>query len=200
MSQVKIQGNASGTGIFTIASPNSNSNRTLDLPDNSGTVMTSASAVARNQMFAGAVLQVVSTTKTDFFTTTSSSFTDVTGLSVSITPTSASSKILVLANVSYGSSADDVLIRLVRDSTHIGTGTGGSANNGFNQTNGNAPVRYAMQTGSVCYLDSPATTSATTYKIQIVAQGGTSTACVNRRGENTTYGGSSMITVLEVAA
>ncbi len=50
MSQVKIQGNASGTGIFTIASPNSNSNRTLDLPDNSGTVMTSASALTVSQL------------------------------------------------------------------------------------------------------------------------------------------------------
>jgi hypothetical protein len=44
MSQVKIQGNASGTGIFTIASPNSNTNRTLDLPDNSGTILTTGTA------------------------------------------------------------------------------------------------------------------------------------------------------------
>jgi hypothetical protein len=49
MSQVKIQGNASGTGIFTIASPNSNSNRTLDLPDNSGTVITTGSTAGVSQ-------------------------------------------------------------------------------------------------------------------------------------------------------
>ncbi len=41
MSQVKIQGNASGTGIFTIASPNSNNNQTLTLPDSTGTIATS---------------------------------------------------------------------------------------------------------------------------------------------------------------
>ncbi len=53
MSQVKIQGNASGTGIFTIASPNSNSNRTLDLPDNTGTIVTTGStAVVTDAMLA----------------------------------------------------------------------------------------------------------------------------------------------------
>jgi len=42
MSLVKIQGNASGTGEFTIAAPNSNTNHTLTLPDNTGTFLTSA--------------------------------------------------------------------------------------------------------------------------------------------------------------
>ncbi len=50
MSQVKIQGNASGTGIFTIAAPNSNNNQTLTLPDNTGTLMSSASTVAAGQL------------------------------------------------------------------------------------------------------------------------------------------------------
>ena len=40
MSQVKVQGNASGTGIFTIESPNSNSNVTLTLPTTAGTILT----------------------------------------------------------------------------------------------------------------------------------------------------------------
>jgi hypothetical protein len=48
MSKVQLQGNVSGTGVFTIASPNSNTDRTLTLPDNSGTVLTSASAVTQN--------------------------------------------------------------------------------------------------------------------------------------------------------
>jgi hypothetical protein len=46
MSLVKIQGNASGTGEFTIAAPNSNTNRTLTLPDNTGTILTTASTIA----------------------------------------------------------------------------------------------------------------------------------------------------------
>jgi hypothetical protein len=47
MSLVKVQGNASGTGIFTIASPNSNTDRTLSLPDSSGTVATAESTLAQ---------------------------------------------------------------------------------------------------------------------------------------------------------
>lgn len=47
MSQVTIQGNASGTGIFTIASPNSNTNRTLTLPDSTGTIATAESTLAQ---------------------------------------------------------------------------------------------------------------------------------------------------------
>jgi hypothetical protein len=42
MSLVKVQGNASGTGIFTIASPNSNTDRTINLPDSNGTILTTA--------------------------------------------------------------------------------------------------------------------------------------------------------------
>lgn len=48
MSKVQLQGNASGTGIFTIASPNSNTDRTLTLPDNTGTILTSASTITQN--------------------------------------------------------------------------------------------------------------------------------------------------------
>lgn len=44
MSLVKIEGNASGTGVFTVASPNSNTDRTLTLPDNSGTLFASNSS------------------------------------------------------------------------------------------------------------------------------------------------------------
>jgi hypothetical protein len=48
MSKVQLQGNVSGTGVFTIASPNSNTDRTLTLPDNTGTILTSASSVTQN--------------------------------------------------------------------------------------------------------------------------------------------------------
>lgn len=44
MSIVKVSGNPSGTGIFTIAAPNSNTDRTLTLPDNTGTILTTATA------------------------------------------------------------------------------------------------------------------------------------------------------------
>ena len=67
MSRVVIKGDASGTGDFTIAAPNSNTDRTLTLPDVTGTVLTSGS----NADFpAGSVLQVVSTTTDGLITTT----------------------------------------------------------------------------------------------------------------------------------
>jgi hypothetical protein len=50
MSKVKIEGNASGTGTFTIAAPNSNTDRTFNLPDEAGTVLTSASDIAASQI------------------------------------------------------------------------------------------------------------------------------------------------------
>jgi hypothetical protein len=49
MSNVALSGNASGTGTFTIASPNSNTDRTLNLPDNSGTVVSTGSTAAVTQ-------------------------------------------------------------------------------------------------------------------------------------------------------
>ena len=69
----------------------------------------------------GKVGQVLQTVKTDTFTSTSTSFTDITGLSVSITPSSTSSKILVMAHVmGHGqNAANHGLFRLLRDSTVV---------------------------------------------------------------------------------
>jgi hypothetical protein len=57
LSKISLSGNASGTGTFTIASPSGNTDRTLDLPDNSGTVVsTGSTAVVTQAMLATAVL------------------------------------------------------------------------------------------------------------------------------------------------
>ena len=87
MSKISIEGNASGTGTFTIASPNSNSNFTLDIP--------SASGVIDRLNRAGNVLQMVEGTMAadTGLTSTSSTFIDV-GLSASITPTTSGNKIV----------------------------------------------------------------------------------------------------------
>ena len=117
----------------------------------------------------GSILQVVQTIKTDSFTTTSTSFTDVTGLSVSITPSSTSSKILVIANVPFArdGTGSDAWVRLVRDSTIIGNGNSGYF--------GQAAGQYGLDpsTASRICLDSPATTSAVTYKIQVATANNT---------------------------
>ena len=172
MSSIKLESNASGTGIFTIASPNSNTNRTLTLPDNTGTILTSATTTG---FPAGSVLQVVSATKTDTFSTASTSLVDVTGLSVSITPKSATSKILVMTTFMYSSNSGTGYPRVVmkRDSTTIFAGTPVSNRLGvLNQTNVyNADSNFALQVAAN-FIDEPATTSALTYKIQALQTSG----------------------------
>jgi len=122
----------------------------------------------------GAVLQVVQTAKTDTFTTTSAmpTFVDVTGLSAAITPSSSSNKILVTVTGMLGSTATyGCAVNLLRGATSIAIGDArGSSTRAFN--GGNLPSTAAALPFSVCFLDSPATTSSTTYKVQLSAESG----------------------------
>jgi len=146
----------------------------------------------------GKVLQVVQTFKADSFSSSSTSFTDVTGLSVSITPSSASNKILVLCTVPMSSNVD-AIIQLLRGSTAIGNSTSATNTNGFAQTSstGNA-FPYSAVPMCINFLDSPSTTSATTYKIQVkITSAGN--VFVNLRHVNDAFSGSSTLTVMEIA-
>ena len=119
----------------------------------------------------GKVLQVVSTTKTDTFSQSgTTTFADVTGLSVSITPSSASNKILIFASISSGAtSTKTTAFRLVRDSTAIGGGTAaGSRQSAIGQAISNDDNHH--ENIAINYLDSPSTTSSTVYKIQMISQ------------------------------
>lgn len=121
----------------------------------------------------GKILQVLQTVKTDTFTTTSTSFVDVTGLSVSITPATTSSKILILVHAyggNAGTSSANALTTLVRDSTEVFIGD--AASNRIRSTTTIGPTRSATGYGysmHINYLDSPSTTSSTTYKLQAKA-------------------------------
>jgi len=125
-------------------------------------------AVADAAMPAGAILQVVQVEKTDTFSSNSDTFTDLTGLSATITPSATSSKILFSATLCFGMSADGYGSgRLVRDSTPLGVASadGNRTVCGFAmQMNLNANNK--LYTLTYQYLDSPNTTSATTYKLQ----------------------------------
>ena len=160
----------------------------------------------------GKILQVVSATKTDTFTLSSSNgtFTDVTGLSVSITPTSTSSKIFITANVNISGSNRYGALIFVRDSTAIGIGDAdGSRTRVAVSSHRNTSAtndHHIMHNSSTSFLDSPNTTSATTYKIQIAntyAAGGY-TVYINRGSTdsdaNYAHRGASTITVMEVSA
>jgi hypothetical protein len=156
------------------------------------------------QSSAGKVLQVVSTTKTDTFTTGSTSFTDITGLSVSITPTSASSKILVMYSLTHGTNAGSFpMIRLVRGSTAIAVGDASGSRTPVTSLSWSGGGTNVMNMQSMNFLDSPSTTSSTTYKLQIYSDGG-QTHYINRnaRDDDGSYESRavSTITVMEIAA
>lgn len=161
---------------------------------------------------AGGILQVVSATKTDTFTLSSSdgTFTDVTGLSVSITPTSTSSKIFIMANLNISGSNRYAAFKVLRDSTSIGIGDAASSRTrvavSSHRNESASNDHHIMHNSSTNFLDSPNTTSATTYKIQIANTyvAGGYTVYVNRGNTdadaNYAHRGASTITVMEVSA
>jgi len=122
----------------------------------------------------GKIGQVIQTVKTDVFSTTSSSYVDVTGLSATITPSATNSKVLVTVNLNVHSSDNSISARLYRGSTLIGAGDGSSNRSrsfGGSAYNGTLGSTVTMPFNTT-FLDSPSTTSATTYKIQGGAVGG----------------------------
>ena len=152
---------------------------------------------------AGAVLQVVQDTKTDTFATTSTSFVDVTGLSVAITPSSTSSKILVLVQVNNNASQTYTkFFDLVRGSTSIFKGDDASDNKRECTIWGRDESDIGGQVWNITYLDSPSSTSELTYKLQASVQsGGTLVVNKSQNDGNQTYlgRGTSSITVMEIA-
>ena len=121
----------------------------------------------------GLIKQVVSTFKADTFSTTSTSLVDVTGLSLSITPATATNKILLTVSLSLTALPIGYAGRgaILRGATVIGGGTAAGNRPSitfFNRHSANAGDGWA--TFSYTFLDSPATTSATTYKVQIATE------------------------------
>jgi hypothetical protein len=156
----------------------------------------------------GKILQVLQAVKSDTFSTTSTSLVDVSGLSVSITPSSTSSKILVHVDLFLTASYYVGHAQLVRNSTLIyRADTAGNRPRDSITFAQNVSSDGIMQRSSIMYLDSPSTTSATTYKVQASTrkdgQGG-GVFYINRTTQDrdtTGYDarGVSSITVMEVA-
>jgi hypothetical protein len=168
----------------------------------SGNIATSSLTAAAT----GKVLQVVSTSKTDTFSTTSQSYTAVTGLSAVITPSSTSSKILVMVQICLGTGSYTALYSLRRGSTDILLAD--AASNRARTTAVINPrdtdttrMNNAIPT---TFLDSPNTTSATTYQAYIKCRSSGHTIYVNRSSndnDSSTYDPrtTSTITVMEIS-
>jgi hypothetical protein len=134
------------------------------------------------------VLQVVNVTYGTQTSTTTATFVD-TGLTATITPLFNTSKILVLVNqcgIRKDTSSTGVALRILRGSTPVLQFAHTSGTNGTSALNG-------VGSDSSCYLDSPATTSATTYKTQFNSDSGTSIVFTQVNGAF------SSITLMEIA-
>jgi hypothetical protein len=160
----------------------------------SASKLTGTQTIPKGTLPTGAVLQVLQTTTSTNTATTSTSYADATNLTVTITPSSATSKVLVTCDLACYIQADNVTVggvRIVRDGTAIYT------DDRYMFDSVNANVGFGMH-GPFIYLDSPATTSAVVYKIQIkrTTSAGTSYAFqINGQSGNT-----SSITLMEIAA
>jgi hypothetical protein len=213
MSALVIAGDTSGT--ITIEAPAVAGTNTITLPASTGTLLDTNSSlpaanltgtIAGSALPAGSILQVLSTIKTDTFTVASATYTAVTGLNVTITPSSASSKILVMVQANVNGPSDNVggFVSLRRGaSTDILVGD--SAGSRTQASANNAGIGDALSTlrpATLVVLDSPSTTSATTYGVYVRSPAAVITY-VNRSSfdaDNAYYPRTaSTITVMEVA-
>ena len=212
MSKIRLHGSSSGhTDVAPAAAAGNN---TVTLPNSAGTLLlTDGSAASLTQIpaanivgvatagFGNGILQVVQTVKTDTFSRNATAFADITGLSASITPSSSSNKVLVDVRIylsaTHTSGTTTAKLNMVRGSTDIGQPDGSVAQEA---TIHNWSSQSYMQVTTMNFLDSPATTSATTYKVQLGADGTAATLYVNRYYGSDNYHGISTITLMEVAA
>ena len=197
---IKLIGSSSGSvSLQAPASTSGGANRVLTLPDINSTVDTTGRA--------GNVLQILQAAKTDVASTTSGSFVTISGLSVNITPSSSSSKILITVDTKIGNAGAGAYIRLLRDSTVVYAGdTATDRTPCIQQTYGGSDTGeglYGQAHMGGTFLDSPNTTSQVTYAVQWMRMNSV-TLYLNRNGSetHTQYEGrgASSITVIEVAA
>lgn len=180
--------------------------------DNSGIIQFQSNGVTKATLnssgfsYPGAVLQVIqATTSTQVTISGTTSWTD-SGLSASITPTSATSKVLVLISQEFynyrSTSAITSGIRLLRDSTVIQApwADSGGPLEPYIQVDGGSSVYFAFRF-PITYLDSPATTSSVTYKTQGALRD-TANGQNLRFQQNSSPGtnGTSIIVLMEIAA
>ena len=147
--------------------------------------------------------QIVQTVKTDTATVTTNAFADIPGMTVDITPTSTSSKVLItgVVSISVDTTSEPLCaIRMMRDSTAIGISTGASSEQTtalFDTDFGDdANIERAMMHIPLNFLDSPSTTSQITYKLAWSINSGTH--YLGRRGIDLNHDAATILTAMEI--
>ena len=145
-------------------------------------VVTGLAALPDSAMSSGSIIQVVQTVKTDSFSTnTGSSYVDVTGMSVTITPSSSSNKILIIPSLNLISEVSHRHgFRILRGTNEIHIGDTAGNRRRATSGEGNPPTNVNNNHYCTPFLDSPSTTSAITYKIQVIGEGSNTNIYVNR--------------------
>jgi len=175
-------------GVNTTGNQNTSGNAAT-ATNVAGSGITGSRGIPKAAMPAGTVLQVISATYSTQVSTSSSTYAD-TGLTATITPTASTSTILVIvsqSNVAKDTNNTGANIRLLRGASALSTAAIIAAYNNLITPNNVGSV-------SLNYLDSPATTSATTYKTQVASNSNNATCYVQ------TNGSTSYITLMEIAA
>ena len=152
----------------------------------------------------GHALQVINTIKTDVYTMASGTFTDIPGMSATITPSATSSKVLVFVSLTYGGDNYNFAGRLLRGSIEIAKNTDSGVGDNratFAMTGVRQGSSWCEYSSTVNFLDTPSTTSATVYKVQVRNQGGAGTFWLNRsvRDNSTDIRAVSTMTLMEIA-
>ena len=159
----------------------------------------------------GSVIQVVSTTKTNYMSTANADYFAIPGLNATITPKSTSNKILVSVHIGKVTAqiadGQTTAIQIRRGTTAIGGGATSGSQTSVNAfiNSGSTNANYAGNNMSCQFLDSPSTTSATTYNVYITgADGGNFSVIINGNINNSTGSAayedaaSSTITLMEI--
>ena len=191
MGAIKLP-HASGNSM-SIASPATNPSGHLELKlpatiGSAGQVLKNSSTHGTIEFGAaggGKIVQVKYATKVDTFSTAATSFTDVTGLAATITPTSTDNYIAIWAFINGNTTGSKSYGRIARDSTGIGVGTasGSTVQAGWDMNHGGSSNR-AQTTGNV-WVEQAQSTSSTVYKVQVRHENGGASVYVNRTSSGT---------------
>jgi hypothetical protein len=177
--KVRIQSPSALAADYTLTLPTDDGNTDQYLKTNGSGALSWATPTA--VAAAGTSIQTVQTTVTAAtFSTSSTTFVDITGLSVSITPSDTANKVLVTAMLGVSSGVNTpVFINLVRNSTTIGSGDSDGASRTECITADRVVSNGGVSNVSIQWLDSPSTTSSTTYKLQLCVES-SNTGYLNR--------------------